>query len=205
MSVSLRERRRQRLYDEILDATSDLMGEKGHELMSMDEVAARVGISKPTLYSYFATKDELIVKATVRKMNQVITFIEADHPGKTPLQRLTMLLHHVISLQIGDKPSHQLRPWRSELFKFLCEQEESLALMDRIDNEVVSLAEQAMEQGEIAPDLDTAIVVRTFYTMIHALNIGIMSKGGHPRPDTFADTLASIFRRGVGAGDTSDE
>ena len=53
MTVSLRERRRQLLYDEILTAVGELLGEKGYSAMSMDELAARVGISKPTLYSIF--------------------------------------------------------------------------------------------------------------------------------------------------------
>jgi len=45
--------------DEIIDATSELFAEKGYEL-SMSDIAARVGIKTPSLYSHFESKDEII-------------------------------------------------------------------------------------------------------------------------------------------------
>jgi AcrR family transcriptional regulator len=56
MTVPLRERRRQLLRDEILQAAAALLNEKGYAAMSMDELAGRAGISKPTLYGYVREK-----------------------------------------------------------------------------------------------------------------------------------------------------
>ncbi|NJN67842.1 MAG: TetR/AcrR family transcriptional regulator [Chloroflexaceae bacterium] len=120
VTPSLRERRRQMLRDEIIQAAQNLIAEKGHILMSMDELAARVGISKPTLYSYFDTKDALIVAAATRKLQQVLDVLGEEPSGQTPLQRLVLALKVIIQNQI-DMQALTLRPWTPELFAFLCE------------------------------------------------------------------------------------
>lgn len=45
---------------EIASQAIDLMRETGYHNMSMDEVAERVGLTKPTLYSYISSKQELL-------------------------------------------------------------------------------------------------------------------------------------------------
>ena len=54
--------------------------------MSMDELAARVGISKPTLYSIFPTKEDLLVETIVHGMDRVAAVIQADQTQRSPLQ-----------------------------------------------------------------------------------------------------------------------
>jgi len=45
----------------IFDASYQLMGEKGYEKMSMNAIAAGAGITKPSLYYYFKSKEDLIL------------------------------------------------------------------------------------------------------------------------------------------------
>ena len=110
MASSLRERRRQLLYDEILIAAGELLREKGHSAMSMDELAARVGISKPTLYSLFPTKEDLLVETVIRNMDRVAAVIQADQTPRSPLQQLLFILRTVIELQMS-KGALTPRPW----------------------------------------------------------------------------------------------
>jgi AcrR family transcriptional regulator len=44
---------------EMLRAAAEVFGERGYSGASMDEIAARAGITKPMLYSYFDSKDGL--------------------------------------------------------------------------------------------------------------------------------------------------
>ena len=50
---------------EILDAALDLFADRGFAATRMDDVAARAGVTKGTVYLYFKTKEELF-KALVR-------------------------------------------------------------------------------------------------------------------------------------------
>ena len=61
-----RERRKEARPGELLDAALDLFVEKGFAATRVEEVAARAGVSKGTLFLYFPSKDELF-KAVVRE------------------------------------------------------------------------------------------------------------------------------------------
>jgi TetR/AcrR family transcriptional regulator len=61
-----RERRKGARPGELLDAALDLFVEKGFAATRSEEVAARAGVSKGTLFLYFPSKEELF-KAVVRE------------------------------------------------------------------------------------------------------------------------------------------
>ena len=61
-----RERRQEARPGELLDAALDLFVEKGFAATRVEEVAARAGVSKGTLFLYFPSKDELF-KAVMRE------------------------------------------------------------------------------------------------------------------------------------------
>lgn len=61
-----RERRKEARPGELLNAALDLFVEKGFAATRMEEVAARAGVSKGTVFLYFPSKDELF-KAVVRE------------------------------------------------------------------------------------------------------------------------------------------
>lgn len=61
-----RERRKEARPGELLDAALDLFVEKGFTATRAEEVAARAGVSKGTLFLYFQSKEELF-KAVVRE------------------------------------------------------------------------------------------------------------------------------------------
>lgn len=61
-----RERRKEARPGELLEAALDLFVEKGFASTRSEEVAARAGVSKGTLFLYFPSKEELF-KAVVRE------------------------------------------------------------------------------------------------------------------------------------------
>ena len=44
----------------ILAATAEVLGRNGKTKLSLSEVAAQAGVSRPTLYRWFASKEELL-------------------------------------------------------------------------------------------------------------------------------------------------
>lgn len=69
-------RRKEARPQELLAAALDLFVERGYAATRLDDVAARAGVSKGTLYLYFANKEDLF-KAVVRT-NMVPALDEAD-------------------------------------------------------------------------------------------------------------------------------
>jgi AcrR family transcriptional regulator len=198
MTTSLRERRRQMLRDEILQAAGALMHDKGYAAMSMDELASQVGISKPTLYSHFTTKEDLVVAAVSYWFDRVSEAVAADTVPRTPLQQLAFILRTVVQLQI-DRGALSPRPWAPEVFQMLCQHDEIRDRLGQIDAGIKRLVHQARASGEVNPSLDPVVIVRVFFTLIHTLKAPLPFEVGQPELGAVADTLATIFEHGVRA------
>lgn len=209
MTVPLRERRRQLLRDEILQAAGALLNEKGYAAMSMDELASRAGISKPTLYQLFATKEDLILAAVIHWFDQVEQVVASDPTPRTPLQRLLFTLRTVVQMHVEDGVLAP-RPWAPEIFQIIRGREEVLERLRQVDAAVVELVAMGIEAGEIDARLDPATVARAFFALVNTLHspfaklIQPLDPAGPAnclliRPDAAADTLAAIFENGVRA------
>ncbi|MFH0519174.1 TetR/AcrR family transcriptional regulator [Streptomyces sp. M41] len=59
--IGLRERKKRRMYRTVSDTAIRLFLEKGFDAVSVAEVAAAAEISKPTLFRYFPTKEDLVL------------------------------------------------------------------------------------------------------------------------------------------------
>lgn len=55
----------------ILDAAAEVFGTEGYERASVDAVAARSGVSKPTVYNHFGTKEQLFREAIAESAARV--------------------------------------------------------------------------------------------------------------------------------------
>jgi AcrR family transcriptional regulator len=53
----------------ILTTAADLFRERGYRAATLDEIARRIGVSKPTLYGYFRSKEELLAAIFHRAMS----------------------------------------------------------------------------------------------------------------------------------------
>lgn len=58
--MSLRERQKAQTREHLLDVAAQLIGERGYNDTTMDDIARAAGSSRATVYAYFATKDDLL-------------------------------------------------------------------------------------------------------------------------------------------------
>jgi AcrR family transcriptional regulator len=197
MTSTLRERRRQMLRDEILEASQALLAERGYAALSMDELAARVGVSKPTLYSQFSTKEDLVMAMAAQVMERLFAVAADDGTApRSPLDRLVDLLRTGLQAQL-DRQVTAMQLWMPEIVHMLKSHQEHLDQICKIDAVVVSLVRQAMVRGEIDPRLDEMSIVRSFYALFMSPSVGRLSISGPPSPEAMAESVASIFRRGI--------
>ncbi|CAL9520309.1 TetR family transcriptional regulator [Streptomyces sp. Tu 3180] len=59
--IGLRERKKRQMYRTVSDTAIRLFLERGFDAVSVAEVAAAAGISKPTLFRYFPAKEDLVL------------------------------------------------------------------------------------------------------------------------------------------------
>ena len=200
---TLRERRRQLLRDEIMEAARSLVAERGFHAMSMDDLAARVGVSKPTLYSQFPTKEDLLVEASREALEGLLLLAESQ-PLLTPLQRLCAMLESIVQIQATAQDAVG-QIWMPDLLSVLRANPETDALIGQIDAVVTRLIQQAIFTGEIDPSFDSPTIARAFYGLLCAPMLGDHSHSGLPDPEGMVMTIVTLFRRGVEALPTDRE
>jgi AcrR family transcriptional regulator len=76
--TALPKRQRNRIERErrILGAALKIFAEKGYVGASMDDIAAGAGLTKPTLYQYFPSKDELFTAMMVQERDYMLESFE---------------------------------------------------------------------------------------------------------------------------------
>src|SRR5262252_3251057 len=90
---SLKDRQREERERLILEAAEELLAEKGYHEMSIDEIAARVGVSKGTVYLHFPSKEELVLAFLGRGMRRFIEEATAAlNASASPTARLRSLM-----------------------------------------------------------------------------------------------------------------
>jgi TetR/AcrR family transcriptional regulator, regulator of autoinduction and epiphytic fitness len=96
--------------DAIVQAVNRLLAEKGFDAMTVDEVAANVGIAKASLYKHFSSKEELAAAAMVHVMQRAQTFLSSlpnsDNAGDAPINNLRAAARWMMALKLaGEMPS----------------------------------------------------------------------------------------------------
>src|SRR5690242_9289987 len=95
-TVSFKERQRRMREEAILAATEELLAQHGWHALSMDDVAARVGIAKGTIYLHFASKDALLGELMVRGIGRLLELIDGLDPAQPVLQRLRTVMGRLL-------------------------------------------------------------------------------------------------------------
>jgi TetR/AcrR family transcriptional regulator, regulator of autoinduction and epiphytic fitness len=93
--------------DAIVESVNRLLAEKGFELMTVDEVAADVGIAKASLYKHFPSKEALAAAAMVRVLTRAQDLIESLNadPDPAPRRKLEAVVRWAITaLLAGQMP-----------------------------------------------------------------------------------------------------
>ncbi|MDD2711564.1 MAG: TetR/AcrR family transcriptional regulator, partial [Simplicispira sp.] len=62
----------------VLQAAAQLFNERGFHATSLDDIAARLNVSKPTLYYYVKNKDQILIECVREGLEMTIAGIEAS-------------------------------------------------------------------------------------------------------------------------------
>ena len=83
----------------ILDATAEVLGRSGVSKLSLSEVAQQAGVSRPTLYRWFGSKEELIEAFSRYETDLFESGIADAVSGLRGTERLDAALRFVVAFQ----------------------------------------------------------------------------------------------------------
>jgi AcrR family transcriptional regulator len=185
--------------DAIVAAVNRLLAEKGFEAMTVDEVAADVGIAKASLYKHFTSKEELAAAAMVRVLDHALAFIEqrsAAHSGASALEQLKAVARWTMQVQLaGEMPSlpAQSSSLRTALMQHRTYLDRVMAVSDRLGAWIVA----AQAAGEVNPALPAEAVLYTLYARACDPVLGFLKAGGNYGDEQIIEILLATCFEGL--------
>jgi AcrR family transcriptional regulator len=184
--------------DAIVDAVNRLLAGKGFEAMTVDSVAAEVGIAKASLYKHFASKEQLAGAAMVRVLNRALAVCSGPAANGPPLQRLKAVARWTLEQQLaGQMPSlpAQNSSLRAALLADRVYMDRLMELSERL-GEWIAEAQQA---GQLNPALPAEVVLYTLFARACDPVIGLLKAGGNYRDEELVEILLSSCFDGLAA------
>lgn len=146
----------------IVDATNTLLAKKGFDLMTMDEVAAEVGIAKASLYKHFPSKEALAAAAMIRLLENTLAFVRGMATDRAPIDQLKGVLQWALEIRMkGGLPT--LPAENTSLREALLNNTRYISRLMDLNELMGELIERARADGKIRKDLPTEVVLFTIY------------------------------------------
>ncbi|MEY4266312.1 MAG: hypothetical protein RIS90_847 [Pseudomonadota bacterium] len=179
--------------DTIVQTVNRLLAEKGFEAMTVDEVAAQVGIAKASLYKHFASKEDLAVAAMVRVMRQAQAVIAALPPQDAPVRQLQAVVRWVLALKLaGGMPS--LPSQNSSLRAALAASPDYMTGLMDISDRLGAWIEAAQAAGDLNPKLPSIAILYTLFARACDPVVEFLKMGDlYPDEDIVALVLSTCF------------
>jgi len=188
--------------DAIVASVNRLLADKGFDLMTVDEVAADVGIAKASLYKHFPSKEALAAAAMVRLMERTLACIDqqAARNDASAGQRLEAMIRWALQMQLaGEMPS--VPSQNSSLRAELMASRTYLDLLVQVSDRLGAWILAAQEAGDIDPALPPELVLYTVYARACDPVPAFLKAGGNFSDEQIVDLVTTTCLRGLVAPD----
>jgi TetR/AcrR family transcriptional regulator of autoinduction and epiphytic fitness len=196
--VAFKEQMRLVREDAIVSSVNRLLAEKGFDAMTVDEVAADVGIAKASLYKHFDSKEQLAAAAMVRVLDQaleVFARLELDTEASA-LAHLKAVARWTMQVQLaGEMPS--LPAQNSALRGALMTHQVYMGRLMEVSDKLGSWITAAQKAGHIDPALPPELVLYTLFARACDPVLGLLRAGGQYSDEQIIEWLLGTCFNGL--------
>lgn len=196
--LSFREQVLRAREDAIVSSVNRLLAEKGFDLMTVDEVAADVGIAKASLYKHFTSKEELAAAAMIRILDRALAFID-ELAGKEPARAVDQLMavaRWTMQVQLaGEMPS--LPAQNSSLRATLTTNKAYLDRLMEVSDRLGAWITAAQAAGDLNPKLPPEVILYTLFARACDPVLGLLKLTGQYRDEQIIELLLSTCFDGL--------
>ncbi len=192
--LSYKERERLRREQEILKTAARLMRERGISNLNMDDIAEEVGVSKPTLYQHFKSKEDMIAHTMLYSMKEMEEFMDSikDLPA---IEQFEQILRYMLRTHINPEDT----PAMMSHAEFAGASHHPLVSQHliRLGKYLRELVEQGKREGSIAPELPAVVVVSSMFSLLPVLQGPEIMHDYSITLDAVTEGIVRVFIRGI--------
>ena len=164
---------------------------RGYEATSMGALAERLGLSKSAIYHHIASKEEILVEATDKALEELTAVVEgALAETADPVAQLRLLIGGTTRV-LCEYPAYVRL-----LLRLRGNTDAELAIMARrrvITRALVAVVKRAQEEGSLRTDLEAGVVARLIFGMINSIVEWYSPEGRYAPEDLEAITPEMVF------------
>jgi AcrR family transcriptional regulator len=175
------------MRDKILDKSNELFLNLGFKSVTMDEIAASLGVSKKTIYKYFKNKTELIDTVTHRMFDTICSGIDdICELELNPIEELFSIKRLVLDNLKDEKssPQYQLQKYYPKIYASL-KQKQFHVMQDCVINNL----KKGVEIRLYRETINLEFISRIYFNGM----IGIKDKDLFPLTDYSMNTLMNYY------------
>lgn len=197
---SLKEKQRQEREKLILQAAEDVLMEKGYHETCIDEIAARVGIAKGTVYLHFPSKESLVVALFTRDMRQLLAqvdqIVETQGTASTRLHAVLDCVYGTLFLK-RMQLLYAIYSGIAAQCQYPASGERLRELWERLAARVRNLLEAGKATGEFDPTIPTSVMVCTFFSLLSTKSYERLILEEEMTGDELAQHFGRIYFKGI--------
>lgn len=178
----------------VLEAAVRMFNARGYHQTSLDDVAASLGISKPTIYHYLGNKEQVLVECLTIGMNQLLAAAEqARLTHGLGLERLRAFLVDYAEINMNDFGRCNILTANEALSQ---DARETIRLRKRrIDGALRELVAEGIADGSVAP-CDPKLAALTLASALNGPSRWHRSEGELPERQ-LAERLVDFLTAGL--------
>jgi AcrR family transcriptional regulator len=186
-------RERKTREDAVLEAARKLFREKGVVGTTMDEIAESSEFSKPTIYAYFHSKNDIICILLTRRMKHLSDLLDDLDLPKEPRKRLAEIGGAMIEYMADDDYASDLSFPIEADFRLPDLSETVREGLDRELGRVFSRLEDLIADGERAGVFIKGWDARRLAIFAWGMLVGIAALTKRFHPDILADPSQAVY------------
>jgi len=201
---SLKEKQRQEREELILQAAEEVLMEKGYYETSIDEIAARVGIAKGTVYLHFPGKEDLVIAILERNAQAVVELVEATSASAgTNREKLGAILQVMYSGFFDPRRSQLMQlPYTvmnsPELRRVFVEKKGCMrGKWDYLEVLITSILEDGKAEGEFDKTIPTPVMISAFFSLLSPRSFERLNANTQMPVSEFVEYLGRFYFKGI--------
>jgi len=182
----------------IVSAVNRLLAEKGFDAMTVDAVAAEVGIAKASLYKHFKSKEDLAAAAMIGVLDRALALIETlqKDPSLDERERLKAVTRWTMQVQLaGEMPA--LPAQNSALRSALMANKAYLDRLMQVSDLLGAWIVAGQAAGRLDAGLPPEVLLYTIYARACDPVLGVLKASANFTDDQIIDMLLSTCFHGL--------
>jgi AcrR family transcriptional regulator len=175
----------------VLAAAFDLFCERGYEHASMDAIARRANVAKPTIYALFAGKEDILAAGIARPLSALSVVFDDPRSLDGPhAERVAFVLHQTVEIEVAHL---------SEMAVLLAlrgntpVERRLMARWKAFEEKVTALVGSAIDAGEIRRDASPLVTTRLLLSLANWLTAWYRPSGSWRASDLGAAIVKLAF------------